>query len=625
MLARCWNQIQRPIIHEDGVHETMTDEYQGIPLNKDDYDVIMELEQMVGNPLPVLERPIDLIRKRSHKFGLFGFSATDGAITRLALNSQRLKELPATIGSLRSLQNLDARNNELRELPESFGQLVSLQTLKLSKNKLDFLPETFGNASSLESIDISENSLTYLPESFCNLASLKELDASSNNITTLPASFGSIAKLQTLRFTSNKLVALPESFVQLEALSTCKLDRNLLQELPLIIGNLRSLKDLNLKGNGMIDLPESIGQLTFLETLDVGSNKLVALPDSIGQLTALQKLDLRSNELSSLPDSMQNLVNLRNYYMGENNFTEFPLVTCTLKNLSNLDMAGNQLKEIPEEIKGLAMLKEIYLDRNKLASIPVSLRHLQALERISLDANPFDAESAEIAGRDAKTIIEFCKKKAGIQIFISHAVIDFETYHVADLATYLKQQPGIFDAFYCEENLVGNIDEFMDMTVPQCQLVLFLATKKSVTASKDCAHELDLARKHGIPIMIIKGSDVTAADIDALSLDTRSELEFMPDDFEGFTGSLYQAITAFKDAAGRPAQDVASIDEEIQRFANVIESLSDSEAFFSLVEQHLDQVKPLIHDFSNDVVSGSVFIKKMSDVFNSGDNIEKKH
>lgn len=98
----------------------------------------------------------------------------------LSLCGNRLTEVPASIGSLRSLQvasclwhaqigvvpiviflpgqELLLRSNQLNELPNaSIGLLGSLENLDLKGNSLTYLPDSIGQLRSLKSLDLSEN------------------------------------------------------------------------------------------------------------------------------------------------------------------------------------------------------------------------------------------------------------------------------------------------------------------------------------------------------------------------------------------------------------------------------------------------------------------------------------
>ena len=86
----------------------------------------------------------------------------------------------------------------------------------------------------------------------------------------------------------------------------------------------------------------------------------------------------------------------------------------------------------------------------------------------------------------------------------------------------------------------------MDEFVPKSQLTLFFATKKSVFNSPDCKHEIELSQAQNLPIIPIKGEDVSWSDLSAIGLDRQLGFEYDPSKFEEFCNKLYQYIVDFK-------------------------------------------------------------------------------
>ena len=69
-------------------------------------------------------------------------------------------------GNLRSLVQLELRENFLLNLPDSICELEKLKHIDLEDNRLDHLPEDFGSLSNLEELLLDKNHLTQLPISF---------------------------------------------------------------------------------------------------------------------------------------------------------------------------------------------------------------------------------------------------------------------------------------------------------------------------------------------------------------------------------------------------------------------------------------------------------------------------
>lgn len=142
-------------------------------------------------------------------------------------------------------------------------------------------------------------------------------------------------------------------------------------------------------------------------------------------------------------------------------------------------------------------------------------------------------------------------KKRGIRVFISHTVKDYAKYQIRDLAKHLESQKGISKVHYCEKDLVGNIDDWMEKTVPRSQLLIFFSTENSMK-SDDCINEIILAIKHNIHIMPILGENMKWDDLEIKKGDLKIKLnrdfgkEFNSEDIGGFREELYEYIMEVK-------------------------------------------------------------------------------
>ena len=135
--------------------------------------------------------------------------------------------------------------------------------------------------------------------------------------------------------------------------------------------------------------------------------------------------------------------------------------------------------------------------------------------------------------------------KRGIRVFITHAVDDYGRYRINEIAQFLERQRGIRYVYYCEADLTGNIDAWMQKTVPRCQLLLFMSTEKSLN-SDDCATELSIARETGLTIIPILGVGLSWDDLKKLNVHREIGASFDPMEFEEFCNKLYQQIQIYK-------------------------------------------------------------------------------
>lgn len=476
--------------------------YNNIPISKEELNTIKEIEEMIGKRIPLIKKikdPWEEFNERMGSPGIgieFGAKVENNTIVYLHLKECGLKEIPSSIDKLKSLRRLILSFNHLKDLPEEIGNLKELEGLYIENIGTQRTPILSNELFSKE-IKYKEKKcdhcLETLPESIGGFVNLKKLALSGNNLVNLPASFGKLKRLESLNLNSNQFETLPEIFREL-----------------------KSLKILSIESNMLTLLPESIGDLKSLEELNLISNQIEALPESFGGLKNLEKLDLRGNKLSSLPSSFGKLKKLNFLDLGKNKFKSIPGEIWPLNSLEKLDIEDN-----PYEGDSEILLKE-YSERDNYGSY-----------------NRF------IKQRDISVIRDFCRKIVAISIFISHAVVEYEKYMITEFSEFLEQQTEVFQAYFCEQDLIGNIDDFMNQTIPLCQILIFFATRKSIN-STDCRHELELARKLNIQIIPVKGDDVDWEDLDTLNLNREFGFDFRVLSFNEFCHRIYEYIKEYK-------------------------------------------------------------------------------
>ncbi|MBD2500458.1 leucine-rich repeat domain-containing protein [Anabaena azotica] len=298
-------------------------------------------------------------------------AARDNA-TILDFSGKGLTKLPAEIGQLSNLSQLNLRDNQLTKLPAEIGQLSNLSQLNLRDNQLTMLPAVISQLTNLSVLSLGENQLTTLPAEIGQLSKLRQLYLSHNQLTTLPAVISQLTNLSVLSLSENQLTMLPAEIGQLTNLSLLDLRNNQLTTLPAEIGQLTNLSLLDLGGNQLTTLPAVIGQLTNLSLLDLSGNQLTTLPAVISELSKLRQLYLSENQLTTLPAVISELSKLRQLYLSENQLTTLPAVIGQLTNLETLDIRNNQLMNLPSQIQLLTKLKKLDLrgDGNANLQIP---------------------------------------------------------------------------------------------------------------------------------------------------------------------------------------------------------------------------------------------------------------
>eukprot|EP01137_Pigoraptor_chileana_P013374 Opistho-2@66817 len=230
----------------------------------------------------------------------------------LYMSDNGLVELPSSIGRLRNLTVLRLCRNNLRGLPEEIGNLTKLTTLALGSiyggNVIASLPASIGRLASLVEMDVSNNMLVELPREIGYLPSLRILNASCNSIASLPASIGDLSALHSLNLRQNCLRILPAEIGRLSNLAILDVVDN---RLVLVPGELRSLKRhaaLLMHGNPFVDWENAdSGARDIQEHIDTGTRAPstpagdgLDLPASHGRLGSIaDKLDLSA--CSSVP------------------------------------------------------------------------------------------------------------------------------------------------------------------------------------------------------------------------------------------------------------------------------------------------------------------------------------
>ena len=137
-------------------------------------------------------------------------SGTPRRVTQLFLENGRLTaEIPATLGNLSNLEDLNLVSNQLTgEIPPELGSLSNLERLSLASNQLTGeMPATLGSLSNLQSLYLSNNQLTgEIPPELGELSNLEFLYLSNNQLTgEIPPELGEFSNLERLSLTSNQL------------------------------------------------------------------------------------------------------------------------------------------------------------------------------------------------------------------------------------------------------------------------------------------------------------------------------------------------------------------------------------------------------------------------------------
>ncbi|NP_001351188.1 malignant fibrous histiocytoma-amplified sequence 1 homolog isoform 2 [Mus musculus] len=249
-------------------------------------------------------------------------------LRKLNLSHNQLPALPAQLGALAHLEELDVSFNRLAHLPDSFSCLNHLRTLDVDHNQLTAFPQQLLQLAALEELDVSSNRLRGLPEDISALRALKILWLSGAELGTLPRGFCELASLESLMLDNNGLQALPDEFSRLQRLKMLNLSSNLFEEFPAALLPLAGLEELYLSRNQLTSVPSLIAGLGRLLTLWLDNNRIRYLPDSIVELTGLEELVLQGNQIAVLPDNFGQLSRVGLWKIKDNPLIQPPYEVC---------------------------------------------------------------------------------------------------------------------------------------------------------------------------------------------------------------------------------------------------------------------------------------------------------
>ncbi|GMJ05236.1 hypothetical protein like AT5G36930 [Hibiscus trionum] len=229
--------------------------------------------------------------------------------TLILSGCSRIESVPEIVGEMECLKMLCLDGTGIKELPSSIGHLRSLVVLTLGFcSKLESLPSSIGRCEFLKTLNLNGCSkLEKLPEDLQQIKSLETLDLSETTITT-PPSF--IFHMKNLKFLSLQGCKGPPSRVRSHwpfiLRSTQKFSLNSITlRLPAILSGLSTLKRLDLSDCNLYDgaIPNDICSLSSLEMLRLCHNNFITLPIAFSRLPKLNSLDLNGCiRLKSLPE-----------------------------------------------------------------------------------------------------------------------------------------------------------------------------------------------------------------------------------------------------------------------------------------------------------------------------------
>lgn len=244
------------------------------------------------------------------------------------------------VQSTGSISVINLVHNEIEYIPDEFPSPLCFSQILLSNNRLKELPKTMMSSKSLERFFVTHNQLTSIPE--FRFPQLREFDVSFNKITEISDSFSICSFLVTANFSFNKLTDLPKTLATCRRLLDLYASRNEFKALPRCIFGFASLRCLVLSYNLLTALPPPVASFFFLKTLDLSNNRFVTIPKQIESLHSLKVLSLSHNSIEKIdPDfkfpPLLSTLDLSYNLIPEINFTG------TFSTMTALSLACNKL------------------------------------------------------------------------------------------------------------------------------------------------------------------------------------------------------------------------------------------------------------------------------------------
>lgn len=254
----------------------------------------LEIISITDNPNFQLETSFPLLAKCQN-------------LKEIWLRQNKFSMIPENIDALASLKNLELLHlgsNELSSLPNHLGKLKSLKRLEIEMNhKLNSLPASLGNLIQLTELDAENCALQSLPKEIYQCSELIDLDIQGNQIQNLEEGISKLKKLIHLNIGGNPLKSLSPDFNQLPSLEVLDLSARLLTTFDPV-----TMEENDVRIMFQMNLDETLtylSKMSVLRELIFDHCDLSELPASISKCKHLERLELEDNRID---DSHRNLI-----------------------------------------------------------------------------------------------------------------------------------------------------------------------------------------------------------------------------------------------------------------------------------------------------------------------------
>ncbi len=350
-----------------------------------------------GNPLQGI--PANLLRGGDKSiFACWRAMCDSLRSKKFDISATGMVDLPAQIGTMTWLTELDLSNNQLVQLTPLVGSLVNVRIIDLSHNRLGMLPSEIGKLTELRSLNVQGNNIRQLPlelgfcvhmreikvdETMIVLPSklvmslevraimiyLRRLFEASNTgklgltgmgLPNVPKEVWGMTELRQLHVDKNKVTELERDLVYFDDLEDFSANLNYIQDLSFLCGDsgkapwnkqrLHHLTHFRIRGNKIQAIPPEITRLKALRVFQIDNNRLETVPEELGYMKNLELLTLSRNEIVALPWSFSALVELNSFDCSHNKIKVLPFGLGKLPDLIKFIFSSNPVREPPVEI-----------------------------------------------------------------------------------------------------------------------------------------------------------------------------------------------------------------------------------------------------------------------------------
>ncbi|KAJ1479099.1 hypothetical protein T484DRAFT_1815576, partial [Baffinella frigidus] len=153
---------------------------------------------VTGNAL--VSPPEVVVRKRSLEWVLNYMRAcyNCGITGAMQLISMEMSELPTDLFDYTGTTKLLLNCNDLRDIPAEMPLLTNLLALSLANNKLMRLPAPVCGLTALQSLVLDDNMITELPAGINLLSTLLNLSVAHNDLSVMPSTLQGLHSLRKL-------------------------------------------------------------------------------------------------------------------------------------------------------------------------------------------------------------------------------------------------------------------------------------------------------------------------------------------------------------------------------------------------------------------------------------------